>query len=171
MSSVIKANKAAPVQIIKAIRDRSGYSSNLGGLQGIYIGGTPSINGTGTFGRLLACGIAESTTTGNPTPPSLKLTQPCYWRFRWSVKGGQRSISVLSLQVTNTNQRPSMVVKSNASIGIASDITAVAPSGTGWVTIGPINFTVNAAGIVWVELHNNNTYSYDPAYFDHIVAS
>jgi hypothetical protein len=144
-------------------------------IKGVNVGGATSVYDEDMGGRHMLTGISKSTTEGSPSAPSLEIAALAMWRFRWTVAAGARSISVLVKQQENTANRPSMIVRTNSNVGINSDLTAVAPSGTGWVTIGPITFTSTGADVVWVELHNNcmfaNYTAPSPAFFDHIVVS
>lgn len=138
-------------------------------LNGMNMGGPVSWDGTGHFGRPLQNGAIESTTVGNP-PPSLQLSSPGFWRFKWTLQAGARTISVQCLQ-TNIAPYPSMVVKANAAIGIPSDLMATVLSGGVFVTIGPINITATAEGATWVELHNNLQLANSPCWFDNIITT
>lgn len=155
-----------------AVRGNTSGPGVIGHMRGISLGGPVSINGDSTFGRSLQVGVVENFVDGSPSAPCLQLSIPGFWRFRWSVKPGDRTIRVSARQAANLAPRPSMVVTANPSAGIPTDLTATAASSTGWVTIGPITFTATAAGVVWVELHNNCVSLYDtPALFDHIIAT
>jgi hypothetical protein len=151
---------------------------NMGGSmqynKGISFFGPTSIRSDGTFGLPMMSGITQSYTEGNPSTPCLEIFQPTFWRFKWSVGGGNRTISVKCKQASNSvsASRPSLIVKANPSIGLTNDVSGSAPSGTGWVTIGPVSFTPTASGSVNVELWNNsNTVTQDSAFFDHIVVT
>ena len=48
--------------------------------------------------------------------------------------------------------RPTLTVRANPAIGVNADVTATAPAGTGWVTIGPLTFTASASGGIVIEL-------------------
>ena len=115
----------------------------------------------------------KDTSEGDPAQPSLRLDAKGMWRFRWAVASGSRSVSINVKQAVNGSPRPTLVVKANPSIGVNSDVTGTAGSGTGWVTIGPVSITPSSDGAVWVELHNN----YDsqvlqtPCFWDHIVTA
>jgi hypothetical protein len=147
-------------------------SSVSGVLRGISIGGPVGTHNDGTFGSALNYGVEKSTTEGSPSQPSLALTQPGNWRFRWVVRTGTRTISINAKQASNQTSRPSMVIKSNTSIGIDNDVSGSAPAGTDWVTIGPLTVIPTGTDVVWVELWNNSiSISNDPAYFDHIVVT
>ena len=112
----------------------------------------------------------ETLTDGFPTPPSLRLDSLGKWRFRWGFSAGTRTISVSVKQVVNQSPRPSMIIKNNPSIGVASDVVTVAPSGAGWVTIGPTTITPTVTGAVWVELWNNldSQFAATPCFWDNI---
>ncbi len=165
-------------------RNRSAAESNVQGIiQGLEFSTTPTtMDGAGSFGRHMQVGVNKQTTDGSPSSPSLQLDYPGnMWRFRWTVKGGNRSISILAKQNSTGSNRPQMIIKANSNVGISSDLTVAAPDGAGWVIVGPITFTVpsGSTDVIWVELHNNNYAVKDtmaeliktPAYFDHIIAS
>ncbi len=107
---------------------------------------------------------------GNSLPPSLRLDSLGSWRFRWTVAVGTRTMSVFVKQAVNLSPRPTLIVKANPEIGVNSDVTVTAGSGSGFVLLGPATINPTVAGAVWVELHNN----YDgqtggaPCYFDDI---
>ena len=147
----------------------AGRQCVVGALQGICIAPT-SILGDGTYGRHMQTGVREETTEGYPSPPCLALDYPGFWRFRLQVVPGIQTISIWAKQVSNvTGKRPSMVVKANAAIGVATDLSASAGSSSGWTKIGPITITASDAGVCWVELHNNDSDTfYSTAYFDAI---
>jgi len=150
------------------------YSTNptvIGYGRGIALGGPTSIYGDGTMGRHLQIGVTKNTNQGSPDAPSLELKYPGMWRFRWVVKPGSRSVSIKCKQVENLSPRPSMIVKANVNVGITTDLTSSAPSGTDWVTIGPITLTSTGTGVVWVELYNNIITQNSSVYFDHIVVT
>jgi len=119
-------------------------------------------------------GASRSDTEGNPSPPCLSLYYPgTSHRFRWGVTAGSRSLTVDAKQVSNvTGKRPRVIVRANPSIGVNSDVIADAGSGTSWVTIGPLSVTPSSSGVLWVELWNMDTATFNsPAFFDHIVTS
>jgi hypothetical protein len=170
----VKGNRSG---VFKTIQNISMHSEpfecgKIGHVQGICIGPT-SIAGDDSFGvRHMQVGILRNNTEGNPAPPCLEIAQPGMWRFKWSIKIGQRRISVRTKQVAYyPNQRPSIVIKANPDIGIPSDIIVTADVSTDWVTIGPVVFTATAIGMTYVELRNNLAGELSSAYFDHIVAS
>jgi hypothetical protein len=150
-------------------------------IKSIFIGGPTTSNNDSTFGRNLICGISQDITEGNPSAPSLNISQNAMWRFKWVVNSGARTISIKCKQAINLLPRPTMTVKSNPTIGINADLIAAAGSSNDWVTIGPISFTAFSKGIVYVELSNNViSYTTDVAnggsdgvnaYFDHIIVT
>jgi hypothetical protein len=113
----------------------------------------------------------EDFSVGNPAQPSLRMDASGRWRFRWALTAGSHSIQINVLHAINQNPRPSLVVKANPSIGIPADVEMFAPSGTGWVTAGPIAFVTTALGATWVELRCNlvTNVGMFPCYWDHIV--
>jgi hypothetical protein len=164
--------------IISKVTSSNAYipdlGSSLGYVKAISFFTPTSIRSDGTFGLPLVYGVTQSYTEGSPSAPCLELSQPSMWRFKWTVGGGNRTISIKSKQATNSisASRPSMVIKANTSIGLNNDVSGSAPSSTGWVTIGPLSFTSNASGSVIVELYNNSTTAeQSSAYFDHIVVN
>jgi hypothetical protein len=88
-------------------------------------------------------------------------------RSRCKVQSGDRSISIDVKQPANLSPRPSLVVCKNADLGLTQDVTAVAASGTGWVTIVG-EFTPSADGAVWFELRNNLD-GHRPCYWDNLT--
>jgi hypothetical protein len=100
-------------------------------------------------------GVIQNTVDGYPSAPSIQLTIHGFWRFRWTVTPGARTISVQVKQAANSTPYPTIIVRKNASIGISADVTGTSPGGTGWVTIGPVTVTPSSEGVVWVELWNN----------------
>jgi len=167
-----------------SVRDRGiGEQKVVGYYQGIAFESPTNLDGAGSFGRHMQIGVSKEITDGTPTAPSLKLDLPgSFWRFRWVVKTGNRSLTIAAKQnSTGSLYRPSVIIKKNTTIGLNTDISAVAPDGAGWVTIGPLSFTAIAQDVVWVEMHNNNQawqmrtndgyLNPAPAFFDHIIAS
>jgi hypothetical protein len=177
MSTIWSGNLTGRAGIISAVRVNIGRLAVTGALQGISVGGPGSINGDGTLGRILQVGVLRNNSDGSPLQPSLQVDIPNspgvggFWRFQWGVKVGTRTIQVNCKQAVNLSPRPTMVIKANSGV-LASDVSTSAPSGTGWVTIGPVTITALSTGMLWVELHNNYTAaSSSPAYFDHIVVT
>lgn len=172
MADAVKGNSSGPAVVFTAIRGNYGTPGIAGGMQGICLGDATGLFGDSTAGRHLQTGVFRNNVDGDPAAPCLELRHIGFWRFRWSVKAGVRNIQINAKQVSNYPTRPSMVLKAETSVGLLSDITAVAPSSTGWVVIGPATFTATAAGVVWVELHNNCPNEVlCPALFDHIVTT
>ena len=184
-----KANQAAsdklPLTTIEAnrvgfiifpfyyIKGSNGEQHVIGALQGIAFSGVPTtIDGGGSFGRHMQTGVVKNTVEGNPTTPCLELSWPGFWRFRWIIKPGTRTLYVNVKQPTTLAAviTPTVVVKSNPSIGLLYDLSGSAVNVQTWATIG-LSFSASAEGMVWVELHNNNVCEYNtPCYFDHISA-
>ena len=127
--------------------------------------------------RKITIGITEfvpggkSTTEGNPSNPSLRLDTFGFWRFRWTVSAGTRTIQIDVKQAENQSPRPRVTILANAGIGVASNVTGSAASGTGWTTIGPLTITPSGRGAVWVRLENLYVGQYSPCYWDHIVTT
>lgn len=142
-------------------------------LLSLSLGGYNTSTGDGRgLPRQLAIGISRSDTEGYPTPPSLCLSRPGMWRFRWAVIAGGRSITVKVKQAVNAAPYPTMVIKANAACGVLSDVVGTSPGGAGWVSIGPIVATATVDGVLWVEFWNNyNRTSFAPAYFDQIIVT
>lgn len=165
MANVVLDNVVVP----SGIRDVTGKQCVVGALQGVSIGGMTSIHGD-TFDRHLKTGVRKELVEGSPSAPCLALDYPGFWRFRWTVKPGAHSVSVLVKQVANVAPYPSLIVKANADVGLLSDVTVSGSGGTGWSTAGPALATFSAEGSVWVELWNNcKSVFQSPAYFDHLV--
>jgi hypothetical protein len=142
-------------------------------LRGISIGGPTDSEGNCPGGRHLQPYLTKSVVEGSPTIPSLELKSG-YYRFRWVVQTGSRTIAVNAKQSGSVtgDLRPSLVVKANPNIGINQDLSSSAAAGAGWTTIGPISISATGTDATWVELHNMNTASFlIPAYFDHIVVT
>lgn len=126
-------------------------------LKGVCLGGPTSWDGSGSSGRHLQLGVVKNTVDGYPSSPSLQLTTQGFWRFRWTLTSGTRTISVQVKQPVNSTPYPTLIVRKNAAIGVASDVTGTSPGGTGWVVIGPVTVNPTSGGVVWVELWNNLT--------------
>lgn len=131
--------------------------------------------GAAALAQIVACGTeclvgraARNNVEGYAAGPSLDIPSNGAFRFRWSVETGARTISVYVKHPSNLSPRPTLTVKANAGIGIAADASATAPSGTGWVQIGPLAINPTSDGAVWVELANNVDGMMDHCYFDHI---
>lgn len=159
--------------------DNKGLSHNALTPMAMYIClGPSSITGEDSFNcRPMQLGLKKNTVEGSPSAPCLELPAKQSWRFRWVVKSGAKRVSIKVKQVGigSTGTRPTLTVKANPSIGLDIDTVATAPDGTDWVTIGPVVFVPNAAGVVYVEVKNNidittGETSTSLAYFDHIVA-
>jgi hypothetical protein len=151
-------------------RDRTGVQGVVCALQGISLGAPSSGLGDNTYSRHLQTGVREEFNDGYPSPPCLALDYPGFWRFRWQVIPGSQTLSCYAKQVSNvTGLRPTMVVKANPAIGFPADVVTAAGSSTGWIKVGPMTAVVSAPGVLWVELHNNDTNTFQStAYFDNI---
>jgi hypothetical protein len=180
-STVLDVNTGAGLQGFVSASNSNIRRGSYGYAQGIaYIGGMTTIDGAGDTLRHMQIGVGKNSTEGSTTPPCLQLDYPGMWRFRWVIKGGTRTVSVLTKQNSTGSLRPSMVVKANQSIGVPYDISASAANANSWTAIGPISVTPTGIGSVWVELHNNmtdypsicrNDETLYPALFDHIVTT
>lgn len=106
---------------------------------------------------------------GASVPPSLYLPKGGQVRFRFPVDAGTRSISVKAKQPSGTLPRPSIRILANASIGLTSDLSAAAPTGAGWVTIGPMTFVATAAGGVFLEVNAPWNGGESGCWFDAII--
>lgn len=100
----------------------------------------------------MAFGAARDDSVGASAAPSLRMTRYGVYRCLWSIAPGSRRVSVKVRQTLPDTPRPRLVVKATPEVGLAADLTADAPAGTDWVTIGPLAFTATAIGAVWVEL-------------------
>ena len=152
---------AGPITLRGAISSsyEGDFRGKWGGAQGIMMGPMDSYYGESDWGRPLQSGVTKNTISGTLGDSCLELREPGFWRFRWAVKSGARSISVQANQnSTGSLLRPSMVVKKNPSIGVMNDVSASAVDGSGWKTIGPIAINPTSLGYVWVELRNNGSY-------------
>jgi hypothetical protein len=89
---------------------------------------------------------------GSPAPPSFATPYGGTIRLRLGVEAGARSVSVKVKQPSAILPRPTMRIMPNAAVGIAAELIATAPTGAGWVTVGPIAFTATAAGGIFLEL-------------------
>lgn len=114
----------------------------------------------------------KETTEGNPQP-CIKLHSKGYWRFRWSVAAGTRTIQADCKQALNLTPYPSIKVNANPSIGVNADVVSSAGAGAGWKTIPAASISPSSAGCVWVELHANydGQFNVYPCYFDNVSAT
>jgi hypothetical protein len=119
-------------------------------------------------GQYEARGIRNNV-QGSPLMPSLEIQSRGRWRFRWVVPVGARTISIRVKQPYNLGPRPTLTVKANPLIGLPNDAVGTAPSGSDWVTIGPVAFVATSAGPVWVELNTRYEAQSDVTYWDHLV--
>lgn len=131
---------------------------------------TPRQTGTGqltcpdflrivSFGEYppLSYGVTQGV-DGDPTAPSLVLSgrYARSKRLRLPVRAGAGTLTCKVRQDTPLNPRPSIAILENSELGIAFQ-EATAPSGPGWVTIGPMSFTSSADGGIEVELRAGYT--------------
>jgi hypothetical protein len=84
------------------------------------------------------------------------------------MDSGARTISCYVKHPSDATPRPTLVVKSHAAIGLLVDTIGTAPSGVGWVQIGPVTVNPTADGATWVELWNNCERQVDHCYFDSV---
>lgn len=163
------------VKVLGKDSDTAKANLSLGYANAVVIGSPTSPRSDGTFGKSLQIGLVKNTTDGSPfsQTPCLQLDYPGFWRFRWSVRSGTRSVYINAKQTSNgiAEQRPAVIVKANSDVGLLSDVIVAAEEGNDWVTIGPVTFTSTGTGMVWVELHNRCQTSNCPALFDHIVTT
>lgn len=160
-------------QIIGYAWSNNGAHGTQIALEGSGYGPRYALRSITTGVDVLIINSGSDNTQGSPDVPSLKMGAMGTFKFRWSVINGARSISVRVKQAVNQQPRPLLRVKANPSIGILSDGTAVAASGTDWVTIGTIAVNPTSNGALYVVLENR----YDgqtpaaPCYWDHIVTT
>jgi len=176
----LKGDKAGSIPLFSyGNKSKMGGQTVIGALKGIAFSGVPTTYlDDGTFGRHMQVGVTQSMSEGNPSSPCLQLTYTGFWRFRWVIKPGPRSIYINAKQphflsgsfpYVNVFYPPSIIVKSNSSVGLNADISSSATVGQEWVQIS-VSFTATGTGVCWVELWNNNTNEYNtPAFFDHII--
>jgi hypothetical protein len=105
---------------------------------------------------------------GSSSGLALTLAFPGFWRFRWTVQSGARTVSAQVYQIANVSPFPSVIVKANPLIGISSDVTGTSAGSSGWITVGPISISPTSEGVLWVELHNNLQVTGCPCYFDKV---
>lgn len=131
------------------------FRGKHGAAQGILTDFVATYYGDSGWTREMQTGIAKSDSSGSLGDACLVLNYTGFWRFRWAVKSGTRILTVQASQNSTGSFRPSVIIKKNPSIGINNDVSASAPDGAGYVTVGPMTITPTALGYVWVELHNN----------------
>jgi len=139
----------------------------VGGLGICICSGPSSWDGTNTSERHFQLNARRDDTEGTPSPPCLALDSWGFWRFRWAVGPGNRSLTCFAKQVSNVANRPSIVLKTNTSVGLNADVTAVMGSSADWIS-ATASFVATGTGMVWVELHNNCLGIPDTCYFDRI---
>lgn len=112
-------------------------------------------------------GVVRSDTEGNPSPPSLKMSQPASFRLLWPVSGtGTHTFSIDVKQAANQLPRPQIVVKANADIGINADVIVVASNETGFTTVGPAIVVPTADGVLDVLIQSVYCGSYADCFWD-----
>lgn len=116
-------------------------------------------------------GSGSNSTEGTVTAPSLRLDAAGVFKFRWSVINGNRTIQVFVKQPLNLSPRPLLRVKANPAIGVLSDGTAVASSGTDWVSTGTVAISPTGNGAVWVHLENRLDGQTSPCHWDRILTT
>lgn len=129
------------------------------------------VRGVNAGNEVLIINSGSDNTQGDPDRPCYRMGGKGVFQFRWSVINGARSISVRVKQELNQSPRPLLRVKANPSIGVMFDGTAVAASGTGWVTIGTIAVNPTVVGALAVELENRFDGQASICYWDHIVTT
>jgi len=165
-TTTVQGNLTGPVLVLATVRVDPFFPALALGALGIILGGAP-VDWEGDGVRSLQFGARFEGTEGTPTAPSLALDWWGFWRWRWVVDTGTRSVTIYTKQASNVAGRPSVVLKANAAVGLAADVTAVAGSSTGWIAV-TASFNCTAPGMVWVELHNNCLGIADTCYFDRI---
>jgi|GEM_PF-2230628 len=100
----------------------------------------------------LAAEARRDDSEGSSAPPSLYLPKGGRIRLRIPIAAGSRAVTVKARQPSAGLPRPTARILTNAAIGLNADLTAAAPAGTGWVSIGPLTFNATANGGVEVEL-------------------
>lgn len=100
----------------------------------------------------LALNAGRDNAEGTSTQPSLYLPQGGLIRLRIPVAAGSRAVTVKARQPSGLLPRPTARLLPNAAIGLNAEVSATAPAGPGWVSIGPLTFTATANGGVFVEL-------------------
>lgn len=137
-----------------AIRSTFAGPGVAGALQALSIGGPTSWLGDCTFARDLQVGAFRNDTDGFPSPPSIELHHVGFWRFRWAVVAGARTLTVYAKQGLNESPRPSIRLKANSDVGLLVDTDFTAAASSGWVPI-TASFVATGSGVIWVECRNN----------------
>lgn len=168
MADALNANLSGPAFIVGGDSGLSIDATAIGA-RGICIGGgVSSWEGTNTTERHYQIGAGYEGTEGSLSTPCLRLNYNGFWRWRWLVGAGSRSVTVYFKQVSNVAIRPSIILKANSAIGLAADVESFAASDIDW-TPATASFTSTGIGMVWVELHNNSLgHPPDPCFFDRI---
>lgn len=89
---------------------------------------------------------------GEPDPPCIRIRLGGSLRFRIPVDAGMRRVSVKCWEASSLPERPRLVIHPNSEIGLNETLSAQAPAGAGWVTVGPLSFTASQKGGVAIEL-------------------
>ena len=100
----------------------------------------------------LALDAGRDDTEGSASAPSLYLPRGGVISLRIPIAAGGRTLTIKAKQPSTTLLRPSVRLLRNAAIGLNADVSASAPAGSDWVTIGPLTFTATAKGGVMIEL-------------------
>jgi hypothetical protein len=119
----------------------------------------------------LNVGVRVDAVEGTPTPPCLAMDQTAQFRMLWPVKQGSRSITISVKQAVNQSPRPRITVKANPALGVNSDVSESAGSGTGWVTVGPLTVNTTGEGVLEVMLEPLYNASYAPCYWDNVITT
>jgi hypothetical protein len=103
--------------------------------------------------------------------PCLRMDAPGSWSFWWPVDAGTIELTCDVRQAVNLSPRPRITIKANPDIGVNSDVTGEAPSGTGWVTIGPLEVSPTGTGALRVilEARHEGQDGVVPCYWDNIA--
>lgn len=101
--------------------------------------------------EMLALGAGRDDDEGESSP-SLYFKHGGRIRLRLAVKAGARIVSIRCKQPDASLPRASARVIANPAIGLTADVSAEAPAGGGWVTVGPFSFTATQDGGVFLEL-------------------
>jgi hypothetical protein len=121
-------------------------------------------------GRYMVLGKRDDA-EGTADAPSLKMNNRGEFRFRWRVASGSRTVTVSVKQPINLSPRPTLTVKANPEIGVNADVSSTAPSGAGWVAIGPVSVSPTSAGVLFVVLNARYDSQLDPCWWDQIVVT
>lgn len=118
-------------------------------------------------------GARKEAVEGDPASPCVAVTgrYERAWRLRLPVRtAGSHTLTCRVKQVDALAARPSIAILENPEQGIAFQ-ESVAPAGSDWVSVGPINFTTVSPCGVEVELRVGNSEYEATAYFDKLKVS